>query len=98
MKFIAMGCPMTDAELETVGKLCDLLRARGVRIWKGADCEIEMGELPVPDVKQKALETHSKLEQAAEVCPCGHAEYEHQSGLCLRGCDVESCQEKETKK
>lgn len=89
---------MTDAELETVGKLCDVLRSKGVASWKGADCEIVLGDLPVPDVKQKVAEFRSHVEQAADSCPCGHAAYEHQSGLCLRGCDVEACQEKEAKK
>jgi hypothetical protein len=84
---------MTDTEMEIVGKLCDVLRAKGVTAWKGADCEITLGPLPMPDVKEAADAFRADAEGSADKCRCGCPMHAHVNGLCAHGCAIEACLE-----
>jgi hypothetical protein len=73
----------------TLGALCDLLRAKGVRryhgILDGAPCELEFLPPEAPPLKD------SKPTVDAETCHCGHGLHAHNAGLCLLGCEPDKC-------
>lgn len=76
---------MTDAEIQTISKLCDALRARGVR-----RCEIP-GSICVEFMPSADEMQPPKPEIAKPWCKCGHEEYQHMNGMCVTGCAPERC-------
>ena len=70
--------------LDEVGALADLLRAKGVRLFKSDECEMELGPALVPDDGKPAV-------PEPDLCKCGHPEYFHINGLCSQGCAAETC-------
>lgn len=93
-----------DARAEymaTLSSILDLMRAKGVRSFKGMttldghtpfSLEIELE--PTLDVSTGRSE---KQEPDPDMCSCGHWLHEHQDGLCLHGCEPEACLPKESK-
>lgn len=80
-----------DAPLVKLSNLIDLLREKRVRVYRGTETSTEL-ELE-PTVIEHPPE---KPAPDPDVCRCGHASHEHgPDGLCLRGCDVETCAPKE---
>lgn len=78
---------MSDAqELERLGALLDLLRAKEVRVFRetehGIDVEFEPPVVDHPDAKPAP---------DPDRCACGHMAHEHSNGLCLHGCEPEAC-------
>lgn len=78
---------MSDAqELERLGALLDLLRSKGVRVFRetehGIDVEFEPTIIDHPDAKPAP---------DPDRCACGHMTHEHSNGLCLHGCEPEAC-------
>ena len=82
--------------LTELAALLDLLKAKGVTRFEG--CYGEKSRL----VK---LEMSAPIDKAPpdarpgvdpDLCRCGHSNAEHTNGLCLAGCDAESCAPPET--
>lgn len=67
-------------------ELLDLLKTKGVRVFREGDLHIEFGppEQPADELKPP---------QVREACSCGHAVWEHTNGLCMH-CDPGKCVEK----
>jgi hypothetical protein len=77
---------MTQAQLNNA---LDELRARGVKSYKdiaGGGFEVEFFE------PQAAPSAKAAAKPVDDNCRCGHhKDDEHQSGLCMRGCDPLTC-------
>lgn len=75
---------MTLAELDSA---LAMLKRQGVKSYvdvAGGGFEVEFWPSS-PDFKpSEALKDEDK-------CRCGHAQHEHNAGLCLLGCDPERC-------
>jgi len=80
-----------DSDLKMVGKLCDVLRARGVSKWIDDGKTIEF----FPSVDSVPANASQSVDP--EMCRCGHPEYHHVNGLCTAGCDAEKCLPPEAK-
>jgi hypothetical protein len=84
---------MTREDLDTVAKLADMLRAKGVRTFKGAGLEMEL--LPSVEVVSPQENAKALASEADDACLCGCPVYAHEGGLCIHGCAVEKCLPKE---
>lgn len=78
---------MTTEEIETIGKLADMCRAKGVRV------------LDVPgsirmELEQTQAPTSPKPSSEPDICRCSHPVHAHMNGLCIHGCEPEKCEEK----
>jgi hypothetical protein len=78
---------MDGPPLDHLSALLDLLRSRGVRVYRetehGIDVEFEPTTIEHPDAKPAP---------DPDRCACGHMAHEHgDGGLCLHGCDPSSC-------
>lgn len=72
---------MTSAEALT---FLDEMKRRGVRTFTFGELSAEFAPSEAPmRPEAKTLQT--------DTCQCGHGLHEHQSGLCLRGCEVDKC-------
>jgi hypothetical protein len=71
--------------LAEVAALADVLRAKGVRVWKDGPVEMELGP-PIDSAPDSPAEPE-------DICRCGHPFIGHSAeGLCVTGgCDVEAC-------
>lgn len=72
-------------------ELLDMLRAKGVTHYSGtlsgSAVTVTFGAAePQTTGKQRPFEMNG-----VEACPCGHAPYEHNGGLCLHGCEPTKC-------
>jgi hypothetical protein len=77
---------MTDSELATTLKLIDGLRARGVTHFELDDKGGVRFDLALaPEKPTKPTKPHA-------FCACGHDEWEHNNGACLKGCDETKCE------
>jgi hypothetical protein len=81
---------MTESEIEIVGKLADMLRAKGVRSIDVGGCKMELGSMPA---KVEQFAPKSSIPEP-DVCKCGHREFEHMNGFCSLGCEPEKCMPK----
>lgn len=85
---------MTPDEVKTIGTLCDTLRAKGVARFECDDkggVKFEFGPLESP----VAATASAPAPALSAPCACGHMEWEHNDGACLRGCDAEKCEERQ---
>jgi len=78
---------MADSELSRLADILDLLRSKGVRIYRetehGIDVEFDPPTVEHPDAKPAP---------DPDRCSCGHMAHEHgPGGLCLHGCEPSSC-------
>jgi hypothetical protein len=78
---------MTDPPLDHLNALLDLLRSKGVRVYRetehGIDVELEPTVIEHPDAKPAP---------DPDRCACGHMAHEHgPGGLCLHGCEPSAC-------
>ena len=78
---------MADVDLNALASVIDLLRSKGVSIYRADGLELQLGPLPGAP--------HAVESASADRCKCGHPKWEHDSssGLCLVGCDAETCVE-----
>ncbi len=76
---------------EELARLCDVLRAKGVRVFTNSSggIHLEFGP-PTEDSKPAAAGPDP------DVCRCGHPNYAHTNGACLSGCNPENCVEPDT--
>jgi len=77
---------MTEAEIETIGKLADMCRSKGVRSIDVGGCKLELEPLP-------AKAEPSAPSSDPDMCKCGHPEFAHNNGLCIHACEPEKCVE-----
>lgn len=75
---------MTDAEIEVVGRLADMLRAKGVKSIDVGGCKMEL-----EPSQPKAEPSTSQADP--DICKCGCPEYAHVNGLCINGCEPSKC-------
>lgn len=77
---------MTDAEIETIGKLAEMCRKHGIKL-------VEIPNIVRMEVELVPVETKpvAKKDADADLCGCGHPEFAHTNGLCVLGCDAEKC-------
>jgi len=73
---------MTIPDLETLSRLLDLLREKGVKSFRCAEIELELGT---------SADSTKPQDQKPE-CPCGHPLLEHSLDGCKRGCAIYSCE------
>lgn len=77
--------------MKDLAALVDMLRGKGVRVFHGEldgkPIVLELGPALIPDAPP------GRAEPDPEKCRCGHGFHQHQSGLCLIGCEVEQCAE-----
>lgn len=72
-------------------KLLDLLKSKGVRIFRDGPLHIEFG---APEAAEPTkMVTLDEGQKPAE-CPCGHQEWQHTNGLCVVCADPAQCAEK----
>lgn len=79
------------ASLAELEKLIDLLKAKDIEFIRWGDLELRLAS---------PIDTTPEARPAPDstVCACGHGAHEHSSdGLCLHGCDVETCAPEEKK-
>lgn len=76
---------MTPEEIATISKLADMLKAKGVRVFRGAGIELEFEAPAAPNVEPDAPTADP------DMCRCGHANHAHMNGLCVHGCEAEKC-------
>lgn len=66
----------------------DQLRGKGIRTFKGpweaGTIELELGPALIPDAPEAATKDET-------LCHCKCPVYAHLNGLCLAGCEPESC-------
>lgn len=79
-----------EDHLEKLGALIDLLRSKGVRVYRASETTTEL-ELEPTVVEHRA----EKQQPDPDLCSCGHLSHEHQDGLCLMGCDADACAPRE---
>ena len=78
---------MPDHQLARLADILDLLRSKGVRIYRETAHGIEVEFEPSIDPRPEA-----KPAPDPDRCACGHMAHEHgDGGLCLHGCDPSSC-------
>ena len=86
---------MMDRDFEAVARLADVLRSKGVKVFKVGGLEMELHP-SVESVSEPMPQQPPVPKEDADTCKCGHAHYAHQSGLCIHGCAVEKCVPEET--
>jgi hypothetical protein len=85
---------MSDPKLDRLGALLDLLRAKGVRVYRAS--ELDRDGRPVGRIEvefEPTIVDHPDAKPAPDPdrCACGHMAHEHSNGLCLHGCEPEAC-------
>lgn len=75
---------VTDAEIEIVGRLADMLRAKGVKSIDVGGCRMELEPI-------QAKAEPSKPQVDHDLCDCKCPEYAHVNGLCVNGCEPSKC-------
>lgn len=77
---------MTSEEIATIGRICDLLRAKGITAFEGGGIKLQFGSVEAPVDSGPEAKPDDP-----EVCRCGHPMYAHTNGGCLEGCELEQC-------
>jgi len=83
---------MKDLSLNDVTRLVEAMRKRGVLSFEVGGLKVEFFP-SAPDADTPLAPP--KLEDNTPLCGCGHAEWSHQNGLCIYGCDIEKCMTEE---
>lgn len=87
---------MKAEELDTVARLADILRAKGVKTFEGCGFRMELQLGPEPVADSPLPRPPAVAQEDEETCKCGHPHYAHQGGLCIHACPVEKCAPEET--
>lgn len=85
---------MSDPKLDRLGALLDLLRAKGVRVYRASELDTAGRPVGRIDVEfEPTIVDHPDAKPAPDPdrCACGHMAHEHSNGLCLHGCEPEAC-------
>jgi hypothetical protein len=86
---------MPDPQLARLAEILDLLRSKGVRIYRGAVGLDSEGRTEQAEIEfEPTVIDHPDAKPAPDPdrCACGHMAHEHgDGGLCLHGCDPSSC-------
>jgi hypothetical protein len=86
---------MPDPQLDRLAEILDLLRSKGVRIYRGAvglDSEGRTEQAEIEFEPTVIDHPDAKPSPDPDRCACGHMAHEHgDGGLCLHGCDPSSC-------
>lgn len=89
-----------DDHLQKLGSLIDLLRSKGVRVYRESETTADGEALANVEIELEPTVVEHRAEKQQpepdpDICSCGHFAHEHQDGLCLRGCDAEACAPRE---